>query len=231
MSSASQSNLIEPKLFPMFATPFMTLDLPNAVATNQELTRFFQSLVAEGAKHRNATIHNYDHETLFESNFDLFDYDNPAVQFIKRFMFDGVRWVTGRLNGFNHDQLDAVKLYADAWFHITEKTGYFVAHNHPMASWSAVYCVDDGGYPDDHPDSGVLRFHDPRPHANTYIDNANSRISGGFGCGSYNLKLRSGQLVVFPSYLIHEVAPYMGDRKRITIAANFWSDRYGDNKA
>ena len=33
-----------------------------------------------------------------------------------------------------------------------------------------------------------------------------------------NFKLQAGQLVMFPSYLMHEVAPYAGHTERITVA-------------
>ena len=33
---------------------------------------------------------------------------------------------------------------------------------------------------------------------------------------------RPGQLVVFPSYLFHEVTPYYGSDTRITVASNCW---------
>src|SRR3546814_2978119 len=52
--------------------------------------------------------------------------------------------LVGELNGYDDDFLRRLHINADAWFHITRNGGYFGLHNHPMASWSGVYCVDDG---------------------------------------------------------------------------------------
>jgi predicted 2-oxoglutarate/Fe(II)-dependent dioxygenase YbiX len=43
-----------------------------------------------------------------------------------------------------------------------------------------------------------------------------------YGHGSINFRLEAGQLVIFPSHLLHEVAPYQGKSERITVASNFW---------
>ncbi|TLZ04747.1 MAG: hypothetical protein E6K39_13110 [Gammaproteobacteria bacterium] len=39
---------------------------------------------------------------------------------------------------------------------------------------------------------------------------------------SIELRLVEGQIVVFPSYLFHDVAPYYGAGTRITVATNCW---------
>ena len=33
---------------------------------------------------------------------------------------------------------------------------------------------------------------------------------------------QAGQLVIFPSWLMHEVLPYLGERERIVVAFNAW---------
>jgi len=43
-----------------------------------------------------------------------------------------------------------------------------------------------------------------------------------FIVGDLDLQLQPGQLVVFPSYLFHEVTPYYGPDTRITVASNCW---------
>ena len=37
-----------------------------------------------------------------------------------------------------------------------------------------------------------------------------------------NLRLEAGQLVMFPSWVLHDVKPFEGDGERITIAFNCW---------
>jgi predicted 2-oxoglutarate/Fe(II)-dependent dioxygenase YbiX len=36
------------------------------------------------------------------------------------------------------------------------------------------------------------------------------------------MRLEAGALIVFPSYLFHEVAPFYGRDTRITVASNCW---------
>lgn len=223
----SEKKLLEPIIYPAFATPFAQISYPDCELLNQQLEQFFDQLTAQGDKHRNPRLHNYAQDALFESNFDLFKYDNAAVQRLRHFVLQSVAWVMARLNGYSKTDLDRLQLNADAWFHITEFAGYFYTHNHPMASWSAVYCVNPGTSPADKPDSGVLRFHDPRPHANTYLDAGNARLNAEYATSNLNFKLKAGQLIIFPSYLQHEVAPFMGSDRRITVAVNCWSNRYG----
>ncbi len=217
----------EPSVFPMFATPFAVIDFPNPEELNIKLEQYFDVLVSQGVKHKNPRPQNYVQDNLFESNFDLFHYPDPAVQQLRLFVLQTVAWVIARLNGYDHEQMQKIQLFSDAWFHITEFGGYFYTHNHPMASWSAVYCVNPGEDVEGKPDSGVLRFHDPRPHCNTYLDSGNANLSGIYNTYSHNFKLKGGQLIVFPSYLQHEVAPFFGTDRRITVAVNCWTQRYG----
>lgn len=218
---------LEPTIFPAFSTPMAAVDYPDSADLNKKLEQFFDQLIAEGKRHQNPRPHNYVQDALFESNFDLFKYDNAAVQHLRGFVLQAIGWVIARLNGYTKAELERVQLFTDAWFHVTEFGGYFYAHNHPMASWSAVYCVTPGSSPTDKPESGVLRFFDARPHANSYIDAGNANLKDPYGFGNMVFKLQPGQLIIFPSYLQHEVAPFLGQDRRITVAVNCWSNRYG----
>jgi len=73
-----------------------------------------------------------------------------------------------------------------------------------------------------HPQSGLLRFFDPRQGANAYLDPANDKLHAPFALRSLEIRLAAGDLVVFPSYLFHEVTPFYGADTRITVAANCW---------
>lgn len=217
----------QPQLFPLFATPFATMQVPQSDVLNRDLTQFFLELKAQGAKHENPNMYNLRQDALFESNFDLFSYDHPAVQHLRKLMLGAVGWMIQQMNGYSAEQMAAIKIYADAWFHITEQGGYFLTHNHPMASWSAVYCVAPGEDVPGKPDSGLLRFHDPRPHCNSYLDAGNAQLQDPYSSQHHSFKLTAGQIVLFPSYLQHEVAPFFGSDRRITVAVNCWTDRYG----
>jgi uncharacterized protein (TIGR02466 family) len=108
-------------------------------------------------------------------------------------------------------------IYSDAWFHVTRRGGFFGLHNHPNASWSGVYCVDPGQR-----GSGLLTFVNPLLASNMYLDAANASMRGAFASGVRQIDLEPGQLVLFPSWVLHDVKPYEGDGERITVAFNCW---------
>jgi hypothetical protein len=85
-----------------------------------------------------------------------------------------------------------------------------------------VYCVAPGETPDDRPESGVLRFHNPHHYSNYFLDPGNSRLQSPYHHGTWNIRFQPGQLVLFPSWLQHEVMPFYGQDERITIAFNCW---------
>ena len=58
--------------------------------------------------------------------------------------------------------------------------------------------------------------------SDAFLDAANTHLKPPFAVGNLDLQLQAGQLVVFPSYLFHEVTPYYGPDTRITVASNCW---------
>ena len=85
-----------------------------------------------------------------------------------------------------------------------------------------MYCVNDGGGATGTSRGGLLRLFDTRTGADAFLDPANQRLRQPFGVGNLDLQLKPGQLIVFPSYLFHEVTPYHGAETRITVASNCW---------
>ena len=120
------------------------------------------------------------------------------------------------------EAVSRLKLHNHTWFHVSRYAGSFIAHNHPLASWSAVYCVRPGEGVAEHPQSGVLRFFDPRYGADAFLDAGNAPLRPQFAHHPLERRLAAGELVVFPSYVFHEVAPFFGRDTRITVASNCW---------
>ena len=122
------------------------------------------------------------------------------------------------------------RLKSHSWFHITSTGGYFRAHNHPNASWSLVYCVDNGheARGSEEEQSGHLVFSDPRFGAAMYLDRFNRRQHRDVSFDGAKYFLQHDDLLIFPSFVQHQVEPYCGNSQRITVAANFWADiEYG----
>lgn len=203
-----------------FAVPICHARLESCDRLNRELEQLFLS--RETQEYRNPLPSHTPQAEMFESRVDLFTWPEPCIQELRKFMLESVFRVAMAASESARDEFARLHLNNHTWFHITRPTGYFVAHNHALASWSAVYCVTDGTDPASAPRGGLLRLFDTRTGADAYLDLANRRLRQPFVVGDLDLQLQPGQLVVFPSYLFHEVTPYYGSEIRITVASNCW---------
>ena len=208
------------RITPFFAVPFGEARLADSARLNRELEALF--LARENDEHRNPTPSHVPQDELFESRFNLFRWPEPCVQALRRFMLDAVVATVLKTTALTMEDLARLKFSNHTWFHVTRYAGSFVAHNHPLASWSAVYCVKAGAEAPGHPGSGLLRFVDTRHGAAAYLDPANARLHRTFAFHPVEFRLAEGQVVVFPSYVFHEVAPFYGADQRITVASNCW---------
>lgn len=208
------------ELFPLFATPVATRTLLEAGELNAELEELL--LARETGQYKNPYPTHHPQPEVFESNFDLFRWPEACIQTLRRFVMESIGEVIAQLNGYSPAEMARLQMHNHTWFHVSRHGGSFVAHNHPMASWSSVYCVRAGEQVPDRRDSGLLRFLDHRPGSNMFIDPANVKLKVPFNFGHYAMRLAAGQLVIFPSYLVHEVATFLGHDTRITIASNCW---------
>jgi len=205
---------------PAFAVPLGEGRLAGCERLNRELEALF--LARETEEYRNPTPTHAPQQEMFESRFNLFLWPEACVQELRAFMLGSVAQTVREASELRPEELSRMQMHNHTWFHVTRYAGSFVAHNHPLASWSAVYCVRAGERLPDRPDSGVLRFLDPRAGADAYQDIANRRLRTPFVAGCRDMRLEEGQVIVFPSFLFHEVAPFYGRDTRITVATNCW---------
>jgi uncharacterized protein (TIGR02466 family) len=205
---------------PLFATPFGEVRLSQCERLNRELETLFHQRETE--EHRNPAPSHVPQAETFESRFNLFRWSEGCVQELRSFMLDAIAQMVLKTTALKAEDLARLSFQNHTWFHLTRYAGSFVAHNHPLASWSAVYCVRAGERPPQHPDSGVLRFLDVRQGANAYLDPANASLHRDYALTSMEFRLDAGQMVIFPSYVFHEVAPFYGNDTRITVATNCW---------
>lgn len=211
----------------LFSVPFVRTQLPSSTALNAELRSLFLSREVEGGHWSNPQPSMNIPRGLFESKFDLFSWPERCVQQLHEFCMRQLFATVGELNGYSAEELHKFESQTHAWFHITRRGGRFFAHNHPMASWSGVYCVTPGQPDPDEPLSGGLHFQNPHQLSNMFSDPANRRLVREYSLAGRNLSLSAGELVLFPSWLFHEVYPYTGEGERITVAFNCWFRQLG----
>lgn len=204
-----------------FAVPIVTVQMESCDALNAELRRFFVECEAHGDKYANPDPFTHRNTTLFESQFTLFDWRNPAVGKLRDFCVSSLYQAIGELNGYDLQTLQRLHIAHESWFHVTRRGGYFGVHNHPMHSWSGVYCVCQEG-DEGNEDSGKLTFINPFASNTMFVDMASHKLKPPFQIGSIPTRLKPGQLVIFPSWLLHEVTPFEpeGEGLRITVAFN-----------
>jgi hypothetical protein len=203
-----------------FAVPFGETRLASCERLNRQLEALF--LARETDEYRNPTPGQSLQQEMFESRFNLFLWPEACVQELRAFMLDCVARTVLEVSELPATELARLQMHNHTWFHVTRYAGSFVAHNHPLASWSAVYCVRAGERGADEPVSGVLRFMDTRAGADAFQDPANCRLRPAFALRPREVHLEDGQIIVFPSFVFHEVSPFYGPDTRITVATNCW---------
>ena len=207
---------------PVFAVPFAQDFLPDAARLNAELRQLLLAREAQGEAYANPYPSLKQQAGVFESDFNLFSWPEPVIQQLRQFCWATLGRTIAELNGYSAEEMQRLQIFSHTWFHVTRHGGFTILHTHPMASWSGVYCVDSGRTPEDRPESGVLRFHNPHHYSNYFLDAGNLRLRAPYHHGTWSVRFQPGQLVLFPSWLQHEVMPFYGDDERITIAFNCW---------
>jgi len=108
---------------------------------------------------------------------------------------------------------ESFKLKTFAWMNTSPSGGFNAPHTHPGAHWSGVYYVSQPEV--ETGSSGKIEFLDPRS------DLPNWRM---LKAPAFNAKKairpEPGELILFPSYLVHWVYPNETDEERVTIAFN-----------
>ncbi len=205
-----------------YASPIIQTMMPDCENLNQNLRSLFLQWEKDPSRKRSSVPTPVIKVAVYESGFDLFSNPEPEVQTLRQFCLQTLGYVIAQLNSYSSEDMAGLRIYEHSWYHLTRYAGYTAQHNHPMASWSGVYCVDPGEPAPEHPNSGALRFLEARGTASMYLDPGNAHLQPPYMFGDLAFQMTAGQLLLFPSYLLHEVAPYYGQRERITVAFNAW---------
>lgn len=211
-----------PLLSPLFAVPTAVAMMEDAPALNAQLRELFLGWEAEGPVHANPDAYQVASTGLFESNFRLFDRQEAPIARLREFCWRQLYQLIGEVNGYDVATLRRLQIAHEAWFHVTRKRGSFGIHNHPMHAWSGVYCVTQEG-DDPASDSGRFTVINPLATTNMYMDMSTFKPRLPYGAGPMSLRLQPGQLLLFPSWLLHYVTPFepvADDAVRITVAFN-----------
>lgn len=197
--------VIEPTSYEkLFSTPFFSFEIKGYESLNA-------ALIEEGHKLRSQSSGALkSNKGGWHSSGNLFNETAPCFAMLSVMAETAVKQATRRISRVDLDALD-MKLFA--WMNINPIGAYNAPHTHPGAHWSGVYYVSQPEVEDDN--AGRIEFLDPRsdlPHWRLLKASAfNLKKS---------LKPQPGEMILFPSYLVHWVYPNIADDERISIAFN-----------
>ena len=210
----------EPKLSLLFPTPIFVIEVPDSATLNAEL----RQVITEREKSQPSTqISNLGG---WQSSWDMDRWGGaPAIKLMAIIRNLANRMTTDRKGTAGtgpHPGFYSGTWGANMWANVNRSGHGNVYHSHPGAYWSAVYYVDDGGIDADPSLGGELEFMDPRGPLPT-MNSPHLGYAGPGGLSGGNTEImrpKNGMMVMFPSWLLHQVRPYLGTRERISIAFN-----------
>jgi len=196
----------------MFATPVITAPLAGAAALNETL---LPAILAREAGDPGVGLSNLGG---WQSGCDVLEWGGEAALAVA----EAARGLADHLTGLQTPQgllASPPAWRIEAWANVSRAGHANAAHHHGGAFWSGAYWVDAG----EPGAGGELELHDPRgilaafaaPHLRIALPGC---LSAG---GSDFLAPVSGTLVLFPSWLVHSVRAYRGERPRVSLAFNF----------
>ena len=200
-----------PQILTLFSTPIALVDVADGAALCAEL----RATIHEQEKKHPGTQHS--NLGGWQSEWDMDRWGGAGA--IKLLAI--ARNTANRITTNRQGQPVLVQWKANMWANIN-RTGHANEFpSHPSSFWSAVYYVDDGGIDADHSLGGELEFMDPRgPGPAMYAPHL-AFGSVGLSVGANEvIRPKAGRLVMFPSWVLHQVRPYRGKAERISIAMN-----------
>lgn len=196
-----------------FATPVAIATLPEADALNAELKRVILERERQDAGVQHSNLGGW------QSGADLETWGGEPLERL----LGAARNLATRLTSDRAGRPVRIAWKTSAWANVNRKDHGNEFHTHPGCYWSGTYYVEDGGIGDDPVLGGEFEIQDPRGVAPAmYAPLLGFAVPGGQSAGASELiSPKSGQMILFPSWLAHAVRPYRGDRERISIAFNF----------
>jgi uncharacterized protein (TIGR02466 family) len=208
---------MEMKATMLWGTPLVEVANPQHAAIKDDLVSYARQRERQAKAAIESGVTPAKKQGMYESTFDLFRQDVPAIRQLANFCAQAVVQCVFKLRQQAAGGREAVTGLGvdihESWIHITRDGGQHEIHNHPNCSWCGIYYVDIGDATLD-PPNGVNRFFPP---IDILYEDA--------GTLAYPQKPVSyppadGKLVLFPSYVRHSASPYHGQRDRVLVAFN-----------
>lgn len=184
----------------LFPTRVWTFD----VTANEKLNTELCALIDDRSK--TLPTHPRGERTGWQSDQTFFDW-SEAAGFLRHTIAKAITSLHPSLA-----RLDGMHLVG--WANQLTRGDFFTPHTHSGSAWSGVYWADAAASSPER--GGMFTVRDPRSGANM-VETGLARFDS--ACTA-ELQPVTGQLLVFPSWLLHWVSPYDGDGKRVSISFN-----------
>jgi uncharacterized protein (TIGR02466 family) len=196
----------------LFATPVAAVELPGAARLNAELQQIILQRRSETASVQASNAGGW------HSDRDILTWGGTAMAAI----IDVAKNVATQMTADRHGKPVRPAWTTNAWANVNGPGDGNICHYHTGAYWSGTYYVADGGCADDPSLGGEFEMLDPRgPGPGMYAPHLKFAGEDGTAVGSgETIRPRPGLMVLFPSWLFHQVRPYRGTGLRISIAFN-----------
>ena len=192
----------------LFATPVAAVMLPGAEARNAQLEEI---ILRRRASHPGLGASNIGG---WHSSRDFAAWGGQCVAELLGF----AREVATQMTTDREGRRVRPDWVTEAWANVNQAGDSNSCHYHPGSFWSGSYYVNDGGCADDPALGGEFEMFDPMMHAPSLKFGGDDGLSAG---SAETIRPRPGLMFLFPSFLLHAVRPYRGDRLRISVAFNF----------
>ncbi len=188
-----------------FATPFFLFRIDEAERLNDALKALILAKERETPGVRRSNIGGWHSED------DLFSWKDRAIDALRQAALGAIQTVVPLMIGTSCD----FEVRLAGWANVSRTGAYNKRHTHPDSQVSAVYYVEAGSPPSEEmPESGTFEFIDPRTHAEM------SALPGEPVGRPVTVQPVNGRMILFPSWLYHQVNPYHGEGERISISFN-----------
>lgn len=196
----------------LFATPVAAIEVPGSVERNRALAE-----VILRRRHEHPSV-QASNAGGWHSDRGIADWGGPPVAELLALARSAATQLTADRDG--NPVRPAWKVLA--WANVNGPGDSNICHYHPGAFWSGTYYVDDGGCAADPALGGEFEMLDPRgPGPAMYAPTLKFAGEDGQSVGSAEvIRPRPGLMVLFPSWLYHQVRPYNGKALRISVAFN-----------
>lgn len=193
--------MIEVHTLNAFTTPIFALRYDRSEELNKEVVPIFKEI-----EHNDQNQHGYvNGYTSYSSTSNILELENLSE--LLSFIANSVNQIHNRL------ELSVPIKLINSWFSIGRKNSMHERHNHLPSTWSGVYYVQANNN-----DGNITFFNEHLksnwPFSETSIENVLTRQI-------FTIQPETGLMLIFPSYLEHQVHLNNTDNERIAISFNF----------